>query len=168
MSLCPQCAVELPDYEGPTHRYFGASPACWAAYGKILEREYSDQAFFKNHRMTVDAYALQHPGDKSQQAVQSVNIHLISTTLLFKHKAKPGRALAAMRKISAASKKDLTLFNWLQPPKSLGKITVIDVLPVTQLEDYLNQIETWAHCAWQAWEDYHSVADAHLKTFEFI
>ena len=65
MSACPQCGVDLPDEDGPTHRYLGASPACWAAYCQALEREYADPAFFKNHRMTVDAYALQHPGDTS-------------------------------------------------------------------------------------------------------
>ena len=85
MSACPQCGVDLPEEDGPIHRYFGASPACWAAYGQVLEREYADPAFFKNHRMTVDAYALQHPGDRSPQAVQSVNIDLISTTLIFKY-----------------------------------------------------------------------------------
>jgi len=168
MSICPQCGVELPDYDGPTHRYFGASPACWAAYGKVLEREYSDPAFFKNHRMTVDAYALQHPGDKSAQAVQSVNIHLISTTLIFKYRANPDRALSAMQKISAASKKDKTLFKWLKPPKNLGGITVLDLLPITQLDNHLTHIQAWAHNVWQAWAEHHETADTHIKQFKII
>ncbi len=168
MSVCPQCGVDLPEHDGPIHRYFGASPACWAAYGKVLDREYSDPAFFKNHRMTVDAYALQHPGDKSPQAVQSINIHLISTTLIFKHNAKPDRALIAMQKISKASKKNSTLFNWLNPPISLGKITVMDLVHITQLNEHLKQVETWAHCAWQAWANHHDVAETHLRQFGFI
>ena len=168
MTACPQCGVDLPDYDGPTHRYFGGSPACWAAYGLILEREYSNPEFFKNHRMTVDAYALQHPGDKSSQAVQSVNIHLISTTLIFGHNASNDKALNAMRKISAASKKDPNLFNYLEPPLSLGAITVKDVLPKTQADDHLKQIENWAKTTWQAWSNHHKTADDYLSQFEII
>lgn len=168
MGACPQCGVDLPDEDGPTHRYFGASPACWAAYGKILEREYADPAFFKNHHMTVGAYALQHPGDKSPQAVQSVNIHLISTTFMFKYKARPENVIAAMRTISAASKKDSALFSWLKPPQSLGDITVLDLLPLTQLDDHLKHVKNWAHQTWQAWATHHISAETHLRQFEFI
>ena len=167
MNACPQCGVDLPDYDGPTHPYFGASPACWAAYGVILEREYSNPEFFKNHRMTVDAYALQHPGDKSPQAIQSVNIHLISSTLIFEHQAAD-RALNAMRKISTASKKDSHLFKWLEPPKNLGAITVTDVLPHTQVDDHLRTIEDWAKTTWQAWSIHHKVAEKHLRQFEIL
>ena len=167
MTQCPQCGVELPESDGPTHRYFGASPACWAAYGKVLEREYADPAFFKNHRLTVDAYALQHPGDKSSQAVQSVNVHLISTTLIFKYKAPAKRAYQAMSKISAASKQDKNLFAWLKPPASLGDVTVLDLLPITEVDDHLALIERWAHSAWQAWAEHHNVAEQHLKQFKF-
>ena len=167
MSPCPQCGVELPDNDGPTHRYFGASPACWAAYGKVLEREYADPSFFKNHRMTVDAYALQHPGDKSSQSVQSVNIHLISATLIFKYNTPPHRAYHAMTKISAASKQK-NLFKWLNPPADLGEITVLNILPMTQLNDHLDHVQAWAHSAWQAWEEQHHIAEMHLKQFELI
>jgi len=154
MSACPQCGVDLPDEDGPTHRYFGASPACWAAYCQVLEREYADPAFFKNHRMTVDAYALQHP--------------LISATLIFKYKAKSYRALKAMQTISAASKRDKTLFDWLKPPASLGHITVLDLLPMTRLDDHLKAVEDWARSAWQAWENHHNIAETHLRRFGFI
>ncbi len=168
MTACPQCGVDLPKFDGPTHRYFGASSACWAAYGIILEREYSNPKFFKNHRMTVDAYALQHPGDSSLQAVQSVNLHLISSTLLFEYKTSANMALDAMRKLSAASKKNAKLFSWLAPPSTLGQITVKDVLPKTQVDEHLKQIEKWAKCTWQAWVDHHHIAKNHLKTFEII
>jgi len=168
MAQCPQCGVELPENDGPTHRYFGASPACWAAYGKVLEREYANPAFFQSHRMTVDAYALQHPGDRSPQAVQSVNVHLISATLIFKYKAPPKRAYQAMSKISAASKKDKNLFAWLKPPASLGKITVLDLLPITKVDDHLELIERWAQGAWQAWTEHHGAAEQHLQQFGFI
>ena len=30
-----------------------SSPACWAAYGEVLAREYSDPAYFQVHRLSV-------------------------------------------------------------------------------------------------------------------
>ena len=168
MAACPQCGVDLPEYDGPTHRYFGASPACWAAYGKILEREYANPAFFKNHRMTVDAYALQHAGDDSPQAIQSVNIHLISATLIFKYKATANTALHAIRDISKSAKADSNLFKWLNPPHYLGAITVADIVPLTQLDDHLNYVENWAKTTWQAWSQHHNIAENHLRQVKVI
>ena len=31
-TLCPGCQAQLAPADGPTHRYIGASPACWALY----------------------------------------------------------------------------------------------------------------------------------------
>jgi hypothetical protein len=60
------------------------SPGCWAAYGRVLEREYSDPVLFgAAHRLTVDAYALQHPGDpRERRAVQSFWLHGASLWLV--------------------------------------------------------------------------------------
>ena len=42
VEICEDCGVVLPRREGPTHPYLGASSSCWALYGEILAREYSD------------------------------------------------------------------------------------------------------------------------------
>lgn len=34
----------MPEIEGPTHRYLGTSPGCWATRGEVPEREYSATA----------------------------------------------------------------------------------------------------------------------------
>jgi len=62
----------VPDNDGPIHRYLGASPGCWAAYGELSEKEASDYRYMRHHQMTVDAYCAQHPGTPSPQAVRSV------------------------------------------------------------------------------------------------
>jgi hypothetical protein len=68
----------VPDVEGPVHRYLESSPGCWRLYGEVLAREYSDLAFWAAHRLTVDSYAVQHPGRSSPQTIQSVCVHLLS------------------------------------------------------------------------------------------
>jgi hypothetical protein len=32
LSPCPGCGALFPDFEGPTHRYIGASAGCWALF----------------------------------------------------------------------------------------------------------------------------------------
>ncbi len=56
LRACVGCGALVPDLEGPAHRYIGASPGCWAAYGRLSEREASDFRFMRHHQLTVDAY----------------------------------------------------------------------------------------------------------------
>ena len=69
---CLSCGGVFPDIDGPVHRYMKSSPGCWAVYGEVLAREYEDPYFFEVHRLTVDAYAVQHPGSTDRQSIQSV------------------------------------------------------------------------------------------------
>ena len=73
---CAGCGALVPVTDGPTHPYIGASPGCWAIYGEVLAREYGEYAYPPVHRLTVDAYAAQHPGVPSRRSIQSVAIHL--------------------------------------------------------------------------------------------
>ena len=49
------------------------SPECSAAALVIAEREFADQAYFAVHRLTVAAYALQHPDSVREH---SLAVHL--------------------------------------------------------------------------------------------
>ncbi len=123
---CFSCGGLVPRVDGPTHRYMESSPGCWHVYGEVLSREYSDRSFGALHRLTVDCYAVQHPGRPSAQAIQSVCVHLISLCLVIERRIDPGYATRAIR--TAVRKKER--FVWLTPPSSLGAITVADVQAV--------------------------------------
>ena len=81
LKACVGCGAMVPDLEGPTHRYIGASPGCWAAYGRLSEKEASDFRFMRYHQLTVDAYCVQHPGEPSPQSIRSVAVHLVGLHL---------------------------------------------------------------------------------------
>ena len=147
MSRCPGCGAEFPDRPGPVHRYMESSPACWAAYGEVLAREYSDPAYFQVHRLSVDAYAVQHPGHPNPQAIQSVAAHLIRLCLLLERGLPMDRANEAMLKASEQEQK----FVWLTPPASLGAVTVADVWKAETLEAHLAAVRRWAQSVWEAW-----------------
>lgn len=76
MERCPGCRVALAALDGPAHRYIGASPACWAVYGRLMAGE-PPLTPNRTAPLLVDAYAAQHPGEDSPQERQSAAVHLI-------------------------------------------------------------------------------------------
>ena len=48
---CPECGA--PGVASPD--------ACKELFAEVGAREFADEAFFRVHRLTVDAYCLQHP-----------------------------------------------------------------------------------------------------------
>ena len=82
---CPGCGSLLAACDGPVHAYMLSTPACWQAFGALVAREYADPALMEVHRLTVDTWAVQHPGDGSRRAIQSVGLHLCRLTLQLEH-----------------------------------------------------------------------------------
>ena len=156
---CIGCGGRFPDIDGPVHRYMEASPGCWAAYGEILAREYSEASCYAVHRLTVDAYAVQHPGSPSRQSIHSVGVHLIRLCLFLEHGLSPEHANAAMLK---AAKLKHT-FVWLPPPASRGQFTVADVVQAKTAQEHKSAVRAWAQSAWEAWAPHHEVIKTWLS-----
>ena len=153
LTSCIWCKAAVPDIDGPTHRYMESSPGCWAAYGQVLAREYSDVTFAANHRLTVDAYAVQHPGQPSPQSIQSVCLHLVSLHLVLERGVDQSTATSLLPRL--AGRKDL--FRWLEPPDSMGGTTVNDVLAVTSPKQHREAVLGWARSALSAWSAHHGI-----------
>lgn len=151
MVACVGCGGVVPAIDGPTHRYMESSPGCWQFYGEVLAREYSDPTFWASHRLTVDTYAVQHPGRPSAQSIQSVAVHLISLSLLLEQKAAPEYAIRAIRAAAAVSER----FRWLPPPSSMGSMTVVNVRVACDAESHAARVRAWAEAAWSAWSQHH-------------
>jgi len=149
---CIGCGGVVPQMDGPTHRYMESSPGCWQVYGQVLAREYSDRAFGALHRLTVDSYAVQHPGRPSPQTIQSVCVHLISLCLVLER----GLAAAYATRVMAAATKAKERFHWLTPPTSLGVVTVSDVVGATTPPEHEERVRAWAEAAWSAWAEHHA------------
>ena len=161
LAKCIGCGGLFPDIEGPTHRYMESSAGCWAAYGEVLAREYSNAAYAVTHRLSVDTYAVQHPGHPSPQSIQSVARHLIRLCLLLEHKLEEHRANDAM--LAATKSK----FVWLTPPSRRGEITVAEVHRAANADEHIALVREWAQSAWAAWKPHHAQIQAWLPT-EFV
>lgn len=151
---CVGCGALFPPADGPIHRYMTSSPGCWAAFGEILQRFYGTEAAEDAHRISVDAYAVQHPGTPNPQAIQSVTGHLVNLCLMFEYKVSdPAWRRGMIKSITRYSDQ----FVWLEPPEQNGIITVADLLPISDIHALHQHSVEWARSIWDSWHVHHPV-----------
>ena len=148
---CIGCGALVAAGDGAAHSYIGASPGCWALYGEVLAREYTDPRYGSVHQLTVDAYAAQHPGKPSPQAIQSVTIHLVGLYIVFELRRTTQQARRTIQR-AVQHKKD---FIWLDPPASLGELTIVDIHAAKDHVEHNARVREWALGVWRAWEPHH-------------
>lgn len=155
---CIGCGALVTVSDGPTHAYIGASPGCWQLYGEVLAKEYGEYRNPPVHRLTVDAYAAQHPGEPGRRSSQSVAVHLVGLHLILDRGFTPGRATRALGQLID----QLAPFPWLPPPADLGALTVLEVHAASNLDEHSERVEQWARSVWNAWSMHHQTVAASL------
>lgn len=128
------------------------SAACFELFNQLLAYEYSDPTLQQTHRLTVDTYAVQHPGtEKTRQQIQSVGLHL----------ARLGLQLDAPRSPVETNQVMLGLgefkhtLGYLPPPEQFN-MTVADVAPFAGSKRHSEMVKEWASATWNDWSDHHS------------
>ena len=159
---CYGCGALVENTVGQPHKYIGAAQGCWDLYGEILAKEYGEYNYPKDtHRLTVDTYAIQHPGQPGRQSIQSVNVHLISLYTMLIDNATGEEATKKISEILAAEPK----FEWLEPPVPNGLITVIDVLKAKGEEEHKQIVKEWANDVFGCWyAKYKKLIEQNAKT----
>lgn len=150
ITICPGCGAELPAHDGPVHRYIDSSAPCWAKYSELLAREYQDPAYRPAHRLTVDTYAVQHPGRPSPQSIQSVAVHLIALHAVLELALSSTEATALIRVCA-----DKGRFTWLTPPRGAYRLNVMHPLAARTASEHRAAVGQWAQCTWEAWAQHH-------------
>ena len=147
---CPACG--LPgDGQGPTHAYMSSSPDCWALYGTIMAREYSDRAYWGPHRRLVDAYAGQHSIGEDRRARQSLWMHMAGLMLHFEDDWPDDRIVDFLRR--AARSEDFAPL--VMPEASLG-LTVEAVAAAPDPETHAKEVARYARAVFDAWSPHHA------------
>lgn len=114
--------------------------SCWR--GSMRTR-----CFGAVHRLTVDAYALQHPGDTNdRRAIQSVWVHYAALQLAFEHKRPLADIPPVMQKLAGGS------FTPLPTIPERFAVTHADVI-ARPIDNHSALVRDWAHCAYDAWSD---------------
>jgi hypothetical protein len=132
----------------------GGRAACQTLFDEVLAREFGDFRYGRIHRLTVDAYSLQHPGEYMRSA---------------KSFAAPLTGMYAALEAHAAPETNQAVLQWLNGPKVLerppepvqrqrGALTITHVHEAVDPEDHVRRVREWAQSTWDAWRDFHEVA----------
>lgn len=164
LSPCPGCGALFPPYEGPVHRYVGASAGCWALLNWDVMTAGQDmtglvsQSRIPDNNIPVpepadtpkydlvfgDAYGVQHHGDDSPQAIQSVALHFLNMYGFISGKTTRPRwpIERALRQRG--------VFHKLKPPALGSALTIRHlfpgggvVTPVTRSQYVISVYEAW-------------------------
>lgn len=148
---CPNCGVLLPEHDGPTHRYIGASPACWALYSALNVGE-PPVAPGRYNALLVDAYAAQHYGVPSPQAIQSVAVHLLTLYGILEQGQAVDRAIwLRTRPLRDGKMPKHTRFHWLTPPDFTGSLTVADIVQASTPAARTDVVQRYVESVWSIW-----------------
>ncbi len=150
LQKCFGCGGLFPAESGPTHKYMLSTAGCWSSYGDLLAREYESPVLFGTvHRLTVDAYALQYPGDiGDRRAIQSVWVHYAALYLAFEQKRPLADIPPVMQKLAGGS------FPPLPTVPALFDVTHADVI-AAPVASHAVLVRDWAQCAYHAWNALH-------------
>lgn len=146
LQKCFGCGGLFPEMSGTTHKYMLSTAGCWSSYGDLLAREYENPVLCGSaHRLTVDAYALQHPGDTNdRRAIQSVWVHYAALQLAFEHQRPLADIPPVMQKLAGGSFPPL--------PTIPGRFAVTHADMIAQpIDNHSALVRDWAHCAYDAW-----------------
>jgi hypothetical protein len=162
--MCIGCKASVPISDGSSHAYLGASPGCFAIYGEVLAREYTDYRYAAVHNLTVDAYSLQHPGQPEPRTIRSTAIHLISLYWQLEHGYDNQQA--AYIKQQAANRDAKLHYVWLEPPATPGKLTILDVHKAQSADSHIQVVSAWAKCVWETWREHHPTVHQWLNIIQ--
>jgi Family of unknown function (DUF5946) len=155
---CPGCGGFFPPSDGPTHAYIGASAGCWARYGELLALEYGNPPLMQWHRLTVDAYTAQHPGEPGRRSAQSVHVHLAGLYLVLEQGAAADAVTRGMKRMA-----DGRAYEWLEPPSLTTQTGLAEAIAAAGTDAYAETVGAWAEAVWKAWARHHAIVRKEAK-----
>ena len=143
---CPECGAVVK----------GGRPACQRLFDEVLAREFGDYRYGREHRLTVDAYSLQHPTEYMRSA-KSYVAHLTGMCAAF----ETGDTAATNRAVLEWLNGPKVFSRPEQPPRlKRGALTITHVHAAGDPDEHVRRVREWAESAWAAWSDYHDLARA--------
>jgi hypothetical protein len=150
--ICPDCKVVLPNFDGSVHRYLGASPSCWAMYSALSGGGEPPIAPGPFNALLVDAYTTQHPGVPSNQAIQSVAVHLLTLYGILERGVSIDRAVwLRTRPLRDGSQHKHNRFTWLTPPSFATSLKIADIVVAPTPQARAARVTDYVHDIWSIW-----------------
>jgi hypothetical protein len=151
---CPRCGALVHDASGPVHVYVPSSAGCWMTFGEVQADEMQRFGYPDAHRLVVDAYMAQHPGDGvDRRERQSVFVHLVGLCAVLEQDMPAERAARTLGPILRRREGCPRLTR----SSGRGVLTVLHMVGARDLSDYELRAREWAQTVWQSWTDAHGV-----------
>src|SRR5262249_16391265 len=122
-------------------------------FEEVLVREYSDYRYARNHRLTVDAYSLQHP-DEYMRSGKSFAAHLTGICSALEYEDSSAINQAVQKWLNGAEQIEKPT----RIPEQRGDVKITYVYNAISAEEHNQRVREWARAAWAAWSEYHDLA----------
>lgn len=157
LEQCPDCKAWLPAVASAAHRYIGASPSCWAIFSALVNGSDPSLAPHPLNALLLDAYAVQHPGQPSPPAIQSVTVHLLALYGVLEAGIAPEQVLwIRQRAVRGGAHERHTRFTWLTPPDFTGSPTIAESVARDTPAARTAQAVSYIQAIWGLWHAKHS------------
>ena len=143
VDICEDCGAVVA--QGKT--------GCLKLFEEVIAREFSDYRYGKIHRLTVDAYSLQHPG-RYMRSGKSFAAHL---TGIYAALESPD-AVAVNRKMRKWLNANPKIEKPAGIPRCRGKLTITFVQSAACADEHNERVREWAREVWSAWSEHHALA----------
>jgi hypothetical protein len=126
---------------------------CLKVFEETLAKEFSDYQYGKIHRLTVDAYSLQHP-DEYMRSGKSFVAHLTGMCAALEHE----NALAINQTVQKWLSTNPRIEKPAQLPEQRGYLTITYTQSASDAEEHIRRVREWAQEVWGAWSKHHDLA----------
>ena len=143
--VCESCGAEVE----------GGKAGCLKLFEEVIAREFGDYRYGRVHRLTVDAYSLQHP-EEYMRSGKSFAAHLTGMCA-----ALEGRDVEEVQGVNRTVQKWLSTNPKVEKPRipeRRGRLTVAHVHAAADADEHVSRVREWARDAWAAWAEHHELA----------
>jgi hypothetical protein len=126
---------------------------CLKLFEEILAREFSDYRYGIIHRLTVDAYSLQHP-DEYMRSGKSFAAHLTGMCAALEDED----ALAVNQTVQKWLSTNPSVAKPARLPERRGSLTIAYVHSAPDADEHVRRVREWAREVWAAWSEHRELA----------
>ncbi len=131
---------------------------CIKLFEETIAKEFSDYRYGKIHRLTVDAYCLQHP-EPYMHSGKSFAAHLTGMCAAFEYED----ALAVNQTVQKWLSTNPKIDKPAQLPEQRGNLTITYIHDASNADEHAERVKEWARDVWGAWSEHHNLAKQLIK-----
>lgn len=126
---------------------------CLQLFEEILAKEFSDYRYGRIHRLTVDAYSLQHP-DKYMRSGKSFAAHLTGMCAAIERED----VLSTNQVVQKWLSSNPHIQKPAHIPEQRGALTIAYIHSAAASDEHVKRVREWARDVWAAWAEHHDLA----------